>query len=895
MEKSQTGATTTALRFGFSVFALFIALNLPWRFGEFAAEALGEITESNSTLHLRPVIEAGAIRCGWPLLYAEVVAPQFDASAPLRWVTWSTQSLVGNAAIALLVTAIVAGLAYLSRYLAIAAIVSAALFFTNSLNKESQKDEALTKTLVPDAMVYRTAFLPIRIARVMPQSLQTYFSRIRGVMLFTPTDENVSLAASIPSLQSIGLRGHMPSPECFSGFMTQPRLRQLTFINVTLAPSHVQMIGKQAEMRYLTLISCKGLRGALEMLQELPKLDRVDLSSSEFDIDALADHPWHRSVRELVVSPQLTGNNQLILSDWRLLESLTVRVNRRGAAADVMTVSLTRIPQLQSLSLISTQKIDLSIINTPRLKDIRVDDTEEQFIGLASDNAPTSLWLRKLNLNHVASLSRIACYGMDLQGVEIVEAPNLIELSIDAILYARQRFQKHPSDQQEIISQLIQDLGECDGPPIINLSTLPLSDTNLEPLAKNNRIRELRLAATGVSGPQLEPLLSLPRLNSLDLRACRISNDQAEAMLNRLPSLKELKIDARDFQRIEVVDRDQLVHFTTTPIPAASIVRIQRSPNLSAELILGNKLKQLSITEARSIRGLAVNGPLPADATLDGFRDLRFCALGGANVDDRLCAAIWYCPQLDHLTLAHANLSRRSLIQIGELKELSTLIIPGADVDDSVTATWRELKQLSEVDLSYTNISRETFNFLMSLKNLQRLAINHVAIDRRDLLPLAGIAQLIELEVAGVGLDDDLLETLLNRGMLDRLELSDCELSGRAVSILASPTARSLVYLGVRECGLTEDEVQRILDAHAHLVVDVAGHSLSDDFIDKLQRENRLVRRHDRASFLRYVGRFNQAGMGDGVDAGGEEVMLDTIPGRIDVHQFAPAGQIPTL
>lgn len=893
VEKPHTGAETSAgaiaLRFGFSVFMLFVALNLPWRFGEFASETVGEISESNSTLHLRSVAEINLIRCGWPLVYAEVVSSPLDSSESLRWLTWSGASLFGNLTIAMIAAVILACLAYVSRYFAVVTIGLAALILANSWHQAFRHDQALAQTLAPEGVVYRTAFLPIRLARIMPHSLLTEFSRIRGVMLFQPTDENLSLVTSIPTLQSIGLRGKLPALENFSGLITQPRLRQLTLINVTLAPAHVDLIGKQSDLQYLSLISCRGLRGSLKKLQDLPMLNNVDLSSSEFDIDALTDNQWSRNVKDLVVSPQLTGNNQLCLEDWLVLESLTVRSNRRGVASDVMKVSVERMPQLRSLSLISTQKIDLSIVNSPRLKDIRIDDGEEQFIGLTMESAPTSLWLDKLRLDNVASLGRVACYGMDLQRIEINEAPNLIELSIDAALYARKRFQKHPSDQKQIISQIIQDLGNCDGPHIISLSTLPLADIDLQPLAKNHRIRELRLSATGVSGSQLDSLLALPRLSSLDLRSCPISNEQAESMLNRLPLLKELMVDANDFQRIEVVDREQLVQFTTTPVPAASIVRIQRSPNLSTELILGDKLKELSITDARSLRGLSVDGPLPVDATLEGFRDLRYCALGGANVDDRMCAAIWYCPKLDHLTLAHTSLSQRSLVQIGELKELSTLIVPGSDIDDSVTANWRELKQLSEVDFSYTNISRETFRFLMSLKNLQRLAINHVSIDRRDLQPLVGISQLIELEVAGVGLEDDLLEALLSRGMLDRLELSDCELSGRAVSILASPVARSLVFLGLRDCGLTEDEVQRILDGHSHLVVDAAGHSLSDGFIDKLQRENRLVRRQDRASFLRHVGRFNQAGMGGG------ETIKDTIPGRIDVHRFMPPGQVSTL
>ena len=889
MEKSETGAGGTALRFGFSILMLFVALNLPWRYGEFASEAVGEIAESSSILHLRSVADNGLVRCGWPLVYAEALSPYGDSGLSFQSIEWSALNFFGNLAVAFVSAVIIAAMAYLSRYFAIIAIALVTLLLANSVHQSLARDQRLTRVLEPYAMVYRSSNLPIRVARIMPLQLQREFSRIHGVMLFHPNDQNIALATSIPTLQSIGVRGKLPTAKHFGGILDAPRLRQLTFIDAVLEPAHIEMIRKQTDLRYLTLIACKGLRGSLKELQDLPLLDRVDLSSTEFDIDALANNPWNKNVRELIISPQLTGNNQLCLEDWRMLESLTIRINRRGIPRGILKVSLELMPQLSSLSLISTQKIDLSIVNTPRLKDIRIDDTEDQFIGIAIENAPTSLWLHKLRLKNVASLNRLACYGMDLQGVQIDEAPNLIELSIDANMYASKRFQKHPSDQQRTVAKIISDLGKCDGPPIINLSTMPLAGIDLQPLSKNDRIRELRLASTGVSGQQLEPILSLPRLISLDLRNCPISNEQAEMMLDRLPLLRDLLVDASSYQRLEVVDRDQLVQFTKTPMPSASIVRIRRSPQLNSELVLGDKLKELSITEARSLQGLSIDGPVPGDATLEGFRDLRFCALGGENVDDRMCAAFWHCPKLDHLILAHTSLSRRSLLQIGELRDLSTLIIPGADIDDSVTAGWRDLRQLSEVDLSYTKISRETFQFLMSLKNLQRLAINHVNIDRRDLKPLVNITQLIELEVAGVGLDDDLLEALLRRGMLDRLELSDCELSGRAVAILASPVARSLVYLGLRECGLTEDEVQRILDGHSHLVVDVAGHSLSDDFIDRLQREDRLVRRQDRVSFLRHVSRFNQNGLG------GEEAVVDTIPGRIDVHRFMPPGQSSSL
>lgn len=892
MENPPTAAVARALRFGFSILAVFVALNLPWRYGEFASEVIGEQPDSNSSLYLRSFANPGLIQSGWPLRYVSVVQSLESPESSMDWRFWSSINLVVNLTIAIVAMLFVAALAYVWRYLAVAAIVVALFCWGYFCREDFHRDQRLGQVLKADGVVYRSAYIPIRFARLMPPQLQAFFSRTYGVMLYRPTEKNVSLATSISTLRCLGLNGKLPSGRCFESLIDKPRLHQLTIIQSVLEPDHIAMIGKQVEIQDLALISCKGLRGALKDIQDLPDLKRVNLSGSEVDLDALADSRWANSVCELVLAPQLTGNHQLQLMNWRKLESFGLRINRGGATGRVMKISLDGMPELHTLSLISVQKLDLQIINAPHLKDVRIDDTDEHFAGPLVEKSPTKLWLERLHLRNVASLRQLSCYGMDLLDLKIEDAPNLIELTIDAVLHAPSKFQKHPRDQHRIVSKIIADLGQCDGPPIINLATVPLAGIDLTALCNNKRIRELRLAGTGVTGDQLLPIFSLQRLTALDLRGCPISNEDAERALDRLPLLRELLVEADRFSRLEVINRDQLVQFTTTPMPSAAIVRIQGSPRIQSELILGDRLKELLITDAGALRGLSVNGPLPEGTRIDGLRDLRFCALGGVNVDDRLCGVIWQCPKLDHLTLAHTSLSRDAFLQIGQLKGLATLILPGADIDDSVTANWRELKQLSEVDFSYTKISRGTFQFLMSLKNLQRLAINHAPIDREELTPLAGLAQLIELEVAGIGLDDNLLESLLKRGMLDRLELSDCELSGRAVSILASPVARSLVFLGIRNCGLIEGDVQQILDSHPQLVVDVSGHSLSDDFIDKLNQENRLVSRQNRSRFLYQLRRYNRDILDSPDEVG--EVIADTMPGRINIDQFMPANRADT-
>jgi hypothetical protein len=67
---------------------------------------------------------------------------------------------------------------------------------------------------------------------------------------------------------------------------------------------------------------------------------------------------------------------------------------------------------------------------------------------------------------------------------------------------------------------------------------------------------------------------------------------------------------------------------------------------------------------------------------------LRFCALAGPTVNDHVCEQLWDCTRLEHLTLAYSNLSRQSLMRIGDLHQLNTLILPGCDVDDALAANW---------------------------------------------------------------------------------------------------------------------------------------------------------------------------------------------------------------
>jgi len=252
--------------------------------------------------------------------------------------------------------------------------------------------------------------------------------------------------------------------------------------------------------------------------------------------------------------------------------------------------------------------------------------------------------------------------------------------------------------------------------------------------------------------------------------------------------------------------------------------------------------------------GLSVDGPIPADARLQGLRALKFFAIGGPRASDELCHSLWQCKDLDHLTIAYGRLSRQALEKIGRFTKLTVLAVPGSDIDDALFLNhWSNLIRLSDVNLSDTKVSSGTLRFLLSVKNLQKLAINHCNVSQRDLEDLVKINQLVELEVAGIGLDSITLAGCLRRGMMDRLDLSHSMLTNEHVQILAGRTGNSLRFLGLRNCGLSETQLKQIIEGHPQLSVDIEGNGASADFLAELGREKRLLDRRDRDGFLRHL------------------------------------------
>lgn len=885
--------SAVSLKWCLGAWLALVVVNLPYRYAEFAAETLGEANAGSSfdsyqTNAIYDSHQTNAIYGGWPWRYVTLASP--EVGQPIRWAsaTWAPAALLSNCVVALTVVATITLIVCLSQQVATVLVWAASLSAVSGGLYQAHQDRAVAERLVSHAAIYRSAVVPIWVTRFVPSFGLRPFVRIRGVMLSRHDHAAVETIAKLPDLHTLGVWHQFPSAAQLRPLSLRPRLCKLIIAGAELEDWVPSFIATQTSLQHLELLGCRGLGGGLAELDRLSELRIFNATASDFPISSLTNARWARRLRQIQLSHPLAGEQTLELSECQELRSLQISPRDNLPNPDLLTLRLEGMPQLRVLALASSQKVSLSIAHAPRLQELRVATSADQSSLLSYSNSPIGLWLERLAVVNTPSLKKLHCYGLDMKDITIQQSPNLIELTVDQYRDSGQLDTRSVAANADNLNGLIKGLSSCSGPLVIDLSTLPLHGIDLAPLAQNKRIRELQLAHTGVSAEQLRAVLTLPRLKKLDVRNCPISNAEAAELLLSTPQLTQFLVDSTTFEQIEIVDRNQLIDYTAGASPRASAVRIVGSPLLRSELLLGGNLKTLCIQDGYSLQGLSINGPIPYEATLQGLRDLRFLALGGDNVNDRLCEPVWQCLQLNDLTLAYANLSRQSWDRIEQFKNLRTLVIPGADIDDSVTDQWHELKHLRVVDFSRTRVSRRTLRQLLLRPNLQRLALNYVDLKKSDLRGLENLMQLIELEVAGIGLEEKTLRALLGRRLLERLDLSDSVLTPHSLRLLASDASSHLVFLGLRNCGLSDAELRLIVEAQPKLLLDIEGNPLSAAFRQQLGNSNRLLSRCDRAGFLRSIAyRVPAMNSVNFAAASSPTALLGGTCDKIDIHQFA--------
>jgi Leucine-rich repeat (LRR) protein len=762
----------------------------------------------------------------------------------------------------------------------LALIVSTIVVRGNAARNEAQR-------LSLHGSVHMYAIVPKPLQNVFPKVLLGRFARIRSVAIWEQSDAMVAHACEIPSLHSLSIFGELKNQEVVTELIAKGQLKQLQVHDTLLGDALQEAIASSNRLRRIDLRNCKGLSRGLPRIHRDSRLREMDFTNSDVVLSSLPSKCWPQSLKRLTLPRPMEGSSSLLVEDSLSLETLEIASHLYPANASVVEVYLDRLPALEYVGLETEQKYALNITASPRLRSIGFIESDMHSRSSFDDMMPGAHWFSSVSLSGLPSLRELTIDGSNLEKLKLEELPNLQRLSIgryiqhDGMLDNVQNVSSGIEDQASRLQSLINDLGNCDLPPSLDLSSLPLKGLDLSPLTKSKRLRSLCLARCGIEGSQLPALAKVKRLKHLDLRECPITDKQALSLLDQDLLLDDLLVSSETFERIKIVKQPQLRNFPANHALRARAVLIQDSPKLESELVLGDRLERLSVRDGHALKGISINGPVPIHCELHGLRSLKFFAMGGPEVDDDLCQNLWQCTDLDHLTIAYGNLSRQSLQNIGRFSKLTVLSLPGSKVDDDLIARhWSGLRLLSEVNLSHTHVSAKTASMLIALKNLQRLYVNHCQMDKHDLRDLVNVNQLIELEVAGVGLDPDTLLGCLRRGMLDRLDLSNSQVTDEMISALASPSANSLAFLGLKGCGLNESQLARIVDAHPDLALDVEGNNASQEWLDLLRQDRRLLSRDDRKGFLR---RLVNAELGRSPEL---QIGTDSGRGRIDPHQF---------
>ncbi len=665
-----------------------------------------------------------------------------------------------------------------------------------------------------------TCWFPKPIADHIPGGLFPLFSKIRYVQCIGADASLIRDVCELPTLVKLECHFSKLRRDSLVTLFDHPFLTGLALNRQEIGREEVDAI---AQLRWLTELSfyLTNLDNPLlSRLNTMQGLRLMNLSQCNIKLSELGSPAWSATVIDLRLSRPTRGNSDsIVIESWPRLERLSISRPLSISNNAILDIRLVDLPQLHTLSLDRLQKHNLHANNLPRLARISDEVMPTIFLMENSIWLPGLSWFANLHLENMASLVDVGCFARDLEQFQILNAPQLRSFELGAYLLSSTGGQVLISIDAQRCQQWVDQLGSLQGPAKVALFGLPLQSVDLSPLAKNQRIRDLRIQQSVVSFDQVKSLAELRGLSNIDLEFCNVESDQLTWMLNQFPKLSSLKVDGGKLSNLDLAGRDNLKFIETNTLHRVERVHIVDQPNLTASFRLDRAPEHLEIREAHHLRGLVVAEPWPRDSVLSGLRDLKWFAAGGGNVNDAVLDQLLACPGLDQLTLAYPKLSRNQLRRIGEMKHLSVLTIPGAGVDDQITLDWRNLQSLWEINLDDNQVGAGTIAWLSRIESLRSVSLSRVELDGAAIESLSELGQLSSLRLSEVELPAGCLTTLLQNDTLEHLDISGTVIGSELIDDLSRST--SLRLLNLRNCKVSQDDIRRLIVANDGLSIDV--------------------------------------------------------------------------
>ena len=681
------------------------------------------------------------------------------------------------------------------------------------------------------------------------------FLRLTSVSLASPKSELLSKVAKIDTLQSLSISGGDYDLRSLDDLPQRGMLHELRIMGRKLDEGAIAMIAGCKSLQYLNLMRTNITADGVKALGDMPRLRELNLIHTDVKLSEFTDPPVAKSLRYISLPHGPAGtSDELLIENWPELEGIECVECDTFRNTKPVAFKVRNCPQLQKITLDVLQDFELTLENLPELKSIVGAAYQIKMRIKETEFTPTIPTLSKIDFKAVPNLGVTNFLADRLQSIQIADAPQLalcfnFPSTNDAMIGGE--VEPSTTVSASIRQNWVNDLGKSDGPGKLSFTTMPVSDLDLTPLKQNKSLKAFDLSATD--------LTDYSQLSGAGIEVLRMPNrpfsaKDIERLARSLPNLKELlfeRFTMSDLQLENMPTLKKIFNQQNTmgqfAMPNIRLrlekIRLVNMPELTEDIDLFPFVSKINIENAPSLTGLSFERPMPAGATVQGLRDLRYFAAGGATMNDAVMREVLNCKGLQKLTLAYSAVSPEMLQRIGELSSLKYLVLTGSQVNDAVLASWSNTAELKTLALDKTQITSASLPQILSLNNLESLAIDGSLLTDESFAAISKLNRLKSLSIAGATLSRTRMNEIAQMIALKELDLSGCVVTHEAaLPVIESVDLRQTLTKLTLNNGKIEDQAfNGFLLGFPELTFELIDCDASPPLIDVLVQNRRAV------------------------------------------------------
>ncbi|MCU0712765.1 MAG: hypothetical protein MUC43_11945 [Pirellula sp.] len=734
--------------------------------------------------------------------------------------------------------------------LVLTSLCGAALIYWQLMTQRSKESHEIARQLYNgQGAVIVAPVIPAYLDGIVPELFTKMHERIVEVELNSPSDDLIRLAVTQPYLERFSVTGDNFTASELEPLVSNPRLWSMRVSGRQLKrPDELQMLGSMSQLRSLVLMRTTLTSEVLNTWTGLSRLKYLNLVHTNVELAKLSNPPWANQVETLFLPWPPSGVvDSLEIDGWKELKQLRVFEFEEPAHDGFLKISLANLPSLTSLLLNNHQKLDLSISNASRLANITTFRYEAELIG-SSDYVPSSLWIRNLRLHDLPELKSFEVFFGDLEACSITSARSDFVLKVLSKVTASKAFagthgDSMPVEKRARAIQVLANSGELSK---VQFSNFDFEAVSLEPLKESKSLSSLGFNQCQMDFPQTSDLAGSQSLRELSLEVNPANGAALNSLLKKLPKLDKIQIPSveniKEF-RLESHPLSQIV--AKREMRQLNALRLIDLPNFEGTFGLESPIRHLHISNAPRLRGMIVNGLVPANSSLELGESLEILGLGGDTITDDVLPEFNRLGKLRKLSLVDSKLSEARLMQISMLDGLESLVIAGDQIGDELVSRIAKLPQLQRLEIATDNpIQAEVLEQLGELKGLRFLTLRIKGAETVDFPWVARLGNLEMLRFDGIKCTTQLIDTLSSLKKLVCVALEGTDLSREVLESISSKLGTRLARLGLQRSTVESTGFETLVEKMSGVVFELRDATIEYGLVADVMASNRLVTRY---------------------------------------------------